>query len=132
MAGSQPAQDPVVLVVDDEPVVRQLMERILLDAGYVVHGASSARGALERVLSLGSPPAVVVTDLRMDDIDGAALARMLLAQWPSLPLLFVTGYGPPTQGGRLPGPLLAKPFNPMDFLAAIEKLVPRLPASKQE
>jgi CheY-like chemotaxis protein len=114
---------PVVLVVDDEPVVLKLMERTLLAAGYVVHTASGALPAHLLLYSLGTPPAAVVTDLRMTPIDGAGLAKMIHAQWPGIPVLFVTGYAPAAQYRHLPGPVLTKPFDPEDLTEAVSRLI---------
>jgi two-component system, cell cycle sensor histidine kinase and response regulator CckA len=99
------------------------MERTLRNAGYVVRGASSALDALELLSALSSPPAAIVSDLRMDPIDGASLGRMVRAQWPGIPLLFVSGSGPGDQYGNVPGALLPKPFDPKRLAEAVDRLV---------
>lgn len=115
----------VVLVVDDEPVVLQLMERTLQEAGYRSCGATSGPDALRVLETLESPPDAVVTDLRMQPMDGASLAKIIRQQWPGIPILLVSGYGPGNQSGELPGRLLPKPFDPELFLSAVDQLVPR-------
>ncbi len=121
------APDPasVLLVVDDEPVVLHLMMRTLTDAGYSVHGASGALQALDLLGRLPTPPAALVTDVRMDPIDGAGLARLLLHQRPGLPVLFVSGLGPNDQYRDLPGPLLKKPFLAEQLIDAVTGLLVR-------
>ncbi len=115
----------VVLVVDDEPVVLQLMERTLREAGYRSRGATSGPDALRVLQTLESPPDAVVTDLRMEPMDGATLAKIIRQRWPGIPILFVSAYGPGSLYGELPGQFLPKPFDPKLFLAAVEQLVPR-------
>jgi DNA-binding NtrC family response regulator len=111
--------------VDDEPVVLHLMVRTLTDAGYTAHGAAGALQALDTLSRLPSPPAALVTDIRMDPIDGAGLARLLLHQHPGLPVLFVSGFGPGDQYRDLPGPLLKKPFLAEQLIDAVTGLLTR-------
>jgi two-component system, cell cycle sensor histidine kinase and response regulator CckA len=122
-----PARDPapLILVVDDEPLVLQLMVRTLQDAGYTVHGARGALQALDLFARFPAPPAALVTDIRMDPIDGAGLAKVVLQQCPGLPVLFVSGYGPGDQYGNLPGPLLKKPFLADQLVDAVAGLIAR-------
>jgi CheY-like chemotaxis protein len=111
--------------VDDEPVVLHLMVRTLTDAGYTVQGASGALQALDLLSRLPTPPAALITDIRMDPIDGAGLARVLLHQHPNLPVLFVSGFGPGDQYRDLPGPLLKKPFQGEQLIDAVTGLLLR-------
>jgi two-component system cell cycle sensor histidine kinase/response regulator CckA len=113
---------PRVLLVDDEPTVLAMMARALTESGYDVLPATNGLEALE--LAANSRPRVdaMVTDLRMPQMDGEALAAALRQADPDLPILFVSGFngGPaPT----LPGTLLAKPFTPDQLVAAIGQLL---------
>ncbi len=112
MAAPQANPDPVVLVVDDEPSVLRLMQRALVSAGYQVIAATDGLSALALATELPSPPAALVTDLRMEPIDGASLGRLVKALWPGTRLLFVSGYGPPADFGNLPGPCFPSPSVP--------------------
>ncbi len=80
-----------ILVVDDEPEIAQLMRDMLESAGYEVASAESGAVALE-LLDAARFDAVV-SDLRMPDMDGAALWRQVGARQPALArrTLFVTG-----------------------------------------
>ena len=122
---AQPESSPPVLVVDDEPLVLQLMVRALKDAGYSVHTAVGALEALDLLGRLPAPPLMMVTDIRMDPIDGAGLAKVVRQQCPGLPVLFVSGFGPGDQYGNLPGPLLKKPFHPDQLVDAVAGLLNR-------
>ena len=75
MAAPKADPAPVVLVVDDEPILLRLMERALTEAGYLVQGASNGLRALELVGSSPCPPDILVTDLRMEPLNGFDLAR---------------------------------------------------------
>jgi len=120
MAASQADPAPVVLVVDDEPMVLHLMERALIEAGYRVQGASNGLRALELAGTLSVPPDVLVTDLRMESLNGADLARLVTAKHPNTRVLLVSGYDP--EHTDLTGPFLRKPFSPQELVHAVEQL----------
>lgn len=75
-----------VLVVDDEPDIRLLLETRLKRKGYDVRSAASGEEALEVAPAFGAQ--VLVTDLRMPGIDGFALMTQL-----NIPTLIITGHG---------------------------------------
>lgn len=66
---------PRVLVVDDDPLSRRILEQVLVSAGYEVETASDGQEALSRVRS--HRPDVVVTDWQMPEMDGLTLCRIL-------------------------------------------------------
>ena len=72
-----------VLVVDDEPMVLRLMVRALGDAGFQVYEATGALRAIEIASGLPSPPRVLATDLRMEPVDGADLAKLVSTSGPA-------------------------------------------------
>jgi CheY-like chemotaxis protein len=121
MAAPQAVPAPVVLVVDDEPVVLRFMERALTEAGYRVLGASSGLRALELAGSSPSPPDVLVTDLRMVGLNGVDLAQVITARYPSTRVLLVSGYDP--EHTEPSWPFLQKPFSPGDLVHAVEQLL---------
>lgn len=114
---------PVVLVVDDEPVVLRMMERVLSAEGYEVHTASNGLRALELATGLPVPPAVMVSDVRMDPVDGPDLARLMLRASPGTRVLFVSGYPADPDHGPLLGPLLRKPFSPDQLTQAVAAIL---------
>jgi CheY-like chemotaxis protein len=116
-----PDPKPVVLVVDDEPMVLGFMGRALDGAGYEVHAASSPLLALDLLSSMEIPPAVLVTDLRMTPLNGADLARLVVAKWPETRVLFVSAWDP--RHPILPGPFLHKPFNAEKLVEAVGRLL---------
>jgi CheY-like chemotaxis protein len=82
---------PVVLVVDDEAVVRAYVARALTMAGMEVAVAADGREALRLVAEDRVRPAVVVTDIEMPEMSGVELAARLLAIRPSIRIVMMTG-----------------------------------------
>jgi DNA-binding response OmpR family regulator len=82
------APDPLVLVVDDEVSVRQALERALRLEGFAVSTASGGRAALEEVAQ--RPPAVVVLDVMMPDLDGVSVVRRLRADGVDVPVCILS------------------------------------------
>jgi PAS domain S-box-containing protein len=103
-----PAHDRVALVVEDDPFVRRMAARGLIEAGYVALEAEHGRAALELIRNHTGRLDVVVTDIGMPEMDGYELARRLQEERPGLPIVFMSGYGDvdPVR------PLLQKPFAP--------------------
>jgi two-component system, cell cycle sensor histidine kinase and response regulator CckA len=112
---------PVVLVVDDEPVVLKLMGHALAGAGYVVHVASNPIFAIDLLEQAGTPPAALVTDLRMHPLDGVALSRQVVAKWPGTRVLYVSGWD--AEHLILEWPILRKPFSPEQLVEAVAHLL---------
>ena len=68
-----------VLVVDDEPGLRQSLGLLLSDAGYAVSAESDGRRALERALA--EPFDLVLCDVRMPEMDGLTFLRAYRSRW---------------------------------------------------
>ena len=113
--------DRVVVVVEDEANVRQYMARVLADAGFRVLATHDGHEAMALLTTLGpSLVWLVVSDIGMPRVTGVELATAVSQQWPSLPVLLVSG-APPVEWS---GPFLAKPFTPETLLGAVHKLLP--------
>jgi len=80
-----------ILVVDDEKPQREILKTILEDEGYVVHAAGSGREALE--LFKTTTPDLILTDLKMPDIDGMSLLNSFARYPGSSPVIMMTAYG---------------------------------------
>jgi CheY-like chemotaxis protein len=83
--------DTVILVVEDEPKVRQFTVDMLRELGYTVMSADSAESALA-VLRAGTDISLLFTDIVMPGANGRKLAEEALKLRPELPVLFTTGY----------------------------------------
>jgi DNA-binding response OmpR family regulator len=77
-----------ILVVDDEPEVRQLMEHFLTERGYDVRIAENGRLALVTLDTF--TPDVVLLDMHMPEMDGLETLRRLVVRSPSLPVIMIT------------------------------------------
>jgi CheY-like chemotaxis protein len=110
-----------VLVVDDDPDVRQYAASVLDEAGYRVLTAADGESALA-VIEHDDSIDVLFTDVVMPGINGFELARAAAAQRPGLKVLFASGYATDlTPAGRL----LKKPYRPPQLTREIESLLPR-------
>jgi PAS domain S-box-containing protein len=114
-----------VLVVEDEPIVRAVIERTLRESHYRVCIAGSAADAFALADREG-PFDLLVTDVAMPDVDGRELAQVLVSRWPTLLVLFVSGYAQEftLDAERDPGKqFLQKPFEPSELLEAVQSLL---------
>lgn len=106
-----------ILVVDDEPEVRQLMEHFLTDRGYDVHIAENGRLGLLALETF--KPDVVLLDMHMPELDGLETLKRIAARWPALPVIMVTVNDDVATTSRLlelgAADYVPKPFN-LDYL----------------
>src|SRR3954463_12233757 len=82
------APEPLVLVVDDEATVRQALERALRFEGFAVSTAAGAREAWAPVAE--PPPAVVVLDVTMPDLDGVSVVKRMRADGLDVPVCMLS------------------------------------------
>jgi CheY-like chemotaxis protein len=113
---------PAVLIVGDDIVLRRIMRRTLEAEGHYVLEASDGVDALS-ILEQHMPVDVVVTELCMPGMDGWELAGKLAERSPRIPSLFLSGYESHPDTARLPGPVLAKPFMPVQLVASVDQLL---------
>src|SRR5258708_8909256 len=77
-----------ILVVDEDPGLRRLMVSRLGRENYAVETADGAQAALDACVR--SRPNLVITDLRMKDMDGLAFLKELKSRWPQLTVILLT------------------------------------------
>jgi DNA-binding response OmpR family regulator len=85
-----------ILCIDDDPQVGELLNDCLTHLGHRVMVASGGKEGIEmfRTATLKNQPyEVVVTDMRMPDIDGREVARTIKAESPKTPIIMLTGWG---------------------------------------
>jgi response regulator RpfG family c-di-GMP phosphodiesterase len=82
-------EEPRVLVVDDEPRLRNVLVRLMTRDGFVCQEAENGVQALA-LLESGDPTPLILSDLRMPDMDGAELLRRVRAQWPDTAVVMIT------------------------------------------
>jgi CheY-like chemotaxis protein len=86
-----PANDIVVLIVDDDEAVREVTAGIVSDLGYIVVEAGSGGAALD-IFDTREDIQAVILDFAMPGMNGADVAREMQGRRPALPILFATGY----------------------------------------
>jgi DNA-binding response OmpR family regulator len=105
-----------VLVVDDEPPIRELLEAVFEEAGYAVLTAQDGLAALAAVER--QPPDLVLSDVTMPRLDGVALYRELRARGHLVPVVLSSAA---YDTRHLPDvPFVAKPFELERLLAVAE------------
>jgi two-component system response regulator GlrR len=80
-----------ILLVDDDRDLLQLIGMRLSAAGHTVHAATSGEEALARLPVVR--PQLVLTDMRMEGMDGMALFERVHAMMPTLPVIILTAHG---------------------------------------
>ena len=116
-----------ILVVDDDPAVRSLLERLLASGGYAVESLSTAEDALARVRA--EPPDLVLLDLHLPDRSGQDVLAEIRDDPATrlLPVVMLTGAS--SQAERLRAQalgvtdFLSKPFSPEELLPRVRALV---------
>jgi two-component system NtrC family sensor kinase len=123
---------PQILVVDDERVIAQLIADVLRAEGYEVDTAPDGRAALEHIGRRAYD--LILSDLRMPELDGLGLHRELTRSRPELArrFVFITGTSEHTDYRdfveEVTAPVLTKPFDLMELLrVAREMLAARIP-----
>jgi DNA-binding response OmpR family regulator len=112
-----------VLLVDDEDAVRDVLARALRTEGHEVRTAKRPDQALELLAETKGGFHLAIVDVRLPDMDGAQLVRILRRLQPGLLVLFITGDGSEVPKDTLQEHMLWKPF-PLDrFLPCVRELL---------
>jgi two-component system, NtrC family, response regulator GlrR len=112
-----------ILLVDDDVSLLKLLSIRLKNSGYEIQTAEDAHHALSRLAVF--QPHLVITDLRMGEMDGLALFERIHHQYPSLPVILLTAHG--TIAGAVDATrkgifsYLTKPFDSQQLLREIEQ-----------
>jgi CheY-like chemotaxis protein len=111
-----------ILLVEDEPAVRQLFAQALKRAGYSVYEARNGQEAMKVFDQHGDVIDMLLTDMRMPYMGGAELAHHLRGRRRSLKLLCISGY-PGNLDAELAIDFLAKPFSRDDLLKKVREVL---------
>jgi PAS domain S-box-containing protein len=120
------ARGEMILVVEDDDLVRVLVARVLRRRGYGVIEAATPLDATERAAGHGGPIHLLLTDIGFPDGGGPDLARRMAAERPEMKVLLMSGYGRAAliERGLLPGPgVLEKPFSPEALIERIRAVL---------
>jgi CheY-like chemotaxis protein len=117
------SSQPVVLIVEDEELLRVHAANLLEDAGFEVVHAADADAALE-ILTGRNDVRVLFTDIQMPgEFNGMELAHRVHEQWPNVLLLITSGAAPPLQADIADlGHFLPKPYTPDQVVKEIRDL----------
>jgi len=111
-----------ILVVEDEPLVRDMIVDVLLEAGFDTHEAGCAEQALRGLAQ--QPIDAVITDIDMPgELDGIDLARRINELWPGIGVIVTSGGSRPAASLPRMARFLAKPFTAGRLLHAITELI---------
>src|SRR5208283_5745700 len=112
-----------VLIIDDEDIVRVSCRRILVPEGYEVETTKSAAEGFD-ILAEGDID-VVVTDLKMPQIDGMQVVKKVKEEWPDTEVIMITGYqtiSTAVEAIKLGAfDYIEKPFIPSALVEAVDK-----------
>ncbi|MFK7956888.1 MAG: response regulator [Lysobacterales bacterium] len=110
----------IVMIADDQPVIREVLCRLLEQMGLETHSASSGAEALE-MLEQSERPDLLITDLMMPgEINGQQLTAEVRRRFSNLPVLIMSGY---TDSVELDVEFLHKPFSFEDLRNAIARTI---------
>lgn len=111
----------LVLVVEDEPMIRDFVCEILSEEGLETKAVENADEAVEYLNAHGSEVALLLTDVRMPgSMDGVALANLVGEKWADIPIVVMSGHGTP--GSDQIGPdvlFIAKPWTITQLLNGV-------------
>jgi len=118
-----------LLLVDDEPGLREAVQAYLEDSGFQVQTASNAKDGWDMLQR--SQPDLVITDIMMPQVDGYEFLKQMRedVRFKALPVVFLTARG--MTGDRIQGyqagcdAYLSKPFDPDELVAIVENLLER-------
>ena len=110
-----------ILVVEDDPLIREFVVEALRDEGHFVIHAANGEQALEWCRKRIAD--VLITDIRLPgEVDGWKIAECCREFDPDLPVIYATGYSP-VDARPVPGSLcLRKPYHPADMVRAVQDL----------
>jgi two-component system, cell cycle sensor histidine kinase and response regulator CckA len=118
---------PTILVVDDEPGIRMFVSQILEQNGFSVLTAPDGADAISISQSHQGEIGLVITDVRMPNVDGLTLAQALLEEDPNMPVLFMSSHYDASLMDQFEGSeFLAKPFSVDRLLEAVRTMLGEL------
>lgn len=120
---------PLILIVDDDPSLRQALEEIFEFSGYAVLTAASANEGLHMLNDTDMKPSLIISDVLMNEMDGYQFYRTLYQQeeWRDIPFIFLSAKSKlrddaERRGLKVQG-YMSKPFIVEDLLSTVANLV---------
>lgn len=122
-----PAPSRKIAIVDDEPIIRSLLERLLKLAGYETTAYPDGEAALDACQKGAFD--LLITDLRMPGINGFELMENLKSSKPCLPVIILTAHGDVDTAiealRRKACDFITKPFDTCNILTSVRRILER-------
>jgi DNA-binding response OmpR family regulator len=124
------APKPLVLVVDDEPIVAEVVGRYLRRDGFAVQSASTGPEGLAAALDKTNAPRAIVLDVMLPGLDGLEVCRRLRESHVTTPIILLTARG--EEADRIGGlgigadDYVVKPFSPAEVVARVKAQLRRV------
>ncbi|HWR53990.1 MAG TPA: response regulator [Bryobacteraceae bacterium] len=117
-------QDTVILVAEDDPVVRNLVRTMLTKESYAVLSAKDGAEALEISETFTDPIHLLLTDVQMPRMNGWDLAEAIRKRRPDMKVIVMSGYTASViRRENRPDAFLRKPFVPPTLLECVQKVL---------
>jgi DNA-binding response OmpR family regulator len=115
---------PVILVADDEPLIRNLLARLMHKDGYFVLSAADGQEGLELSRKYPGTIDMVITDVNMPRMSGTDLCGHLMEERPGIKILIMSGAGMSKIVSQNPNlPFLPKPFDGKTIRARVRAIL---------
>lgn len=117
----------ILLVDDDTAILQSLLAVLKEQPGYDIRTATTGGAAIQAAQAMGGVD-VLVADVVMEPMDGFALRNAVMQRFPSVGIVFISGYDLSDYAESIAGaPVLQKPFEPAALLEAIQQVAPAPP-----
>jgi CheY-like chemotaxis protein len=124
MSSAPPSRNHVVLVVEDEPIVRSLLSGYLRKAGFAVLTAETGEAALQTMRSHTTRIDWLYTDIKLPGaVDGWVVGAEFHLGHPSRPIVYATASAPPSRAQTAQSLFIRKPFDPQTVVDFFVRLV---------
>lgn len=121
---------PIVIVVDDEALLRWAVAESLTAAGFAVCQAESAADAVRCLDQAKASPLIVVLDLKLPDSSDLSLARQIMSHRPDAPVIMMTAHGSALDKAEAEAAgvykFIQKPFDMSEMTAVVREATAKL------
>jgi two-component system cell cycle sensor histidine kinase/response regulator CckA len=124
MTESQKRGTGTILLAEDEPLLRELGETILKQAGYQVLTAPDSSALQHLIATYSGSVDLLLTDVVMPGMSGPELVRIVKDRWPTIRVLYMSGYADDDiEDLDRDAGFLQKPFTPAELTAKIAEVL---------
>jgi CheY-like chemotaxis protein len=113
----------IAMIVDDEWSVRMYIKAVLESDGFHTIEAENGVEALEQIRQLGTGVHLLVSDIKMPQMNGIELACLVRADFPTIPIILISGY--PDEFSDVAFEFISKPFRVETLLSTVRNVMAR-------